>query len=480
MTQHVALYARISRDRGGRTEGVKAQEKWGRAYAARTWPGLPVEVFADNSLSAARDDVTRPEYERLREWLRAGKVAQVWAVEQSRLTRLEVAWFELAAELAAAGISEVHTTRDGIVRARDDVAGIMAVLAAGEARRVSKRTLARLGELAAAGRPHGVPPFGYSRAAGPDGTPTLALVPEQADAIRDAAGKVLAGWSLSYLAAGWAAAGLAGNRGGRPSATMVRNALQNPAVAGLRVHQGRVVGKANWPPILDDPLWRQVCARLAGPRTVATVDDRQHRVTIGHRTARRYLLTGTVVCGRCGTPLVGGTKTMAGRRVPYYVCHSQRGGCGRLGVAADPTEQHVLNTLMRELAKPEFLAALAADDHAARRDQLSTELADLERQREELAGMWGGRQLTSAEWGTARKALDERQRELQAELADLPAPAVDLDPAALSDPRVWAAMTLDERRELLGMFVARVVVAPAGRRGPYFDTGRITVQWRER
>src|SRR6266699_1315266 len=42
MTRHTAVYTRISKDRNGRAEGVAAQEKWGRDYAAGAWPDVPV------------------------------------------------------------------------------------------------------------------------------------------------------------------------------------------------------------------------------------------------------------------------------------------------------------------------------------------------------------------------------------------------------------------------------------------------------
>ena len=110
MSGHVALYLRISIDRGGRAEGVDVQERQGRAYAASTWPGIPVVAYSDNDLSAASDDVWRPAFEKLRQAVRDGQVTRIWAVEQSRLQRREVGWFELAAELTAAGITEVHTS----------------------------------------------------------------------------------------------------------------------------------------------------------------------------------------------------------------------------------------------------------------------------------------------------------------------------------------------------------------------------------
>ena len=126
-----AVYCRLSPRPDGSYEGVDLQERWGREYATATWPETPVEVFPDRGISAANGDY-RPELERLREWLADGRIVHVWCVEQSRLSREtdgRYPWFALAAELDAAGVSEVHTRRDGIVRVQDEVAGIKAVLA---------------------------------------------------------------------------------------------------------------------------------------------------------------------------------------------------------------------------------------------------------------------------------------------------------------------------------------------------------------
>lgn len=200
MTRYVALYCRISVDRAG----VKAQERWGRKYTARTWPGVPVRVFADNDLSAAADDVVRPEYARLREAIGRGEIAHVWAVEQYRLKRREIAWFEFVALMDAAGIPELHTDRDGVVRVRDDVASIKAVLGAGEVRRLKRRINDTLAEKAALGEPPASRPFGYRHATTEDGTKTYEAVPSEADAIRQAAESVL---TCGYPArcAGWVA-----------------------------------------------------------------------------------------------------------------------------------------------------------------------------------------------------------------------------------------------------------------------------------
>jgi site-specific DNA recombinase len=109
---------------------VDRQEQWGRSYATRVWPGPPMRVFSDTGIAAANGDA-RPGYGSLRDAVAHGEIGHLWCVEQSRLERQEIGWFVLAAELAEAGIGEVHTDRDGIVRVGDDAAGIKAVLVAG-------------------------------------------------------------------------------------------------------------------------------------------------------------------------------------------------------------------------------------------------------------------------------------------------------------------------------------------------------------
>ena len=484
MTQHVALYCRISLDRSGRREGVDAQEEWGRDYAASAWPDLPVELFADSGISAANGD-HRPQYERLREWIAAGHVAHLWCVEQSRLERREVEWFRLAAELDAAGIAEVHTNRDGIVRVRDDVAGIKAVLAAGEVRRLKRRVSDRLAEIAADGRPQGGQVFGYRRAVDPTGGKTLEIVPEQAEIIRDTAGKVLAGWALANIARDLRDRGVCGGHGGTVTANTVRRWVTNPTVAGQRMHQGRIIGAGNWPPILDMDTWQACRAKLAQKRKVHRRDGGQHEVTdqvVTMTTGRRYLLTGGLArCGVCGAPLVGAMRRISVGRdpVPYLTCHPNKGGHGCVGILLTATEGHVVNALFDELDKPAFLEAIAADDHAGRRDELVAAMAAVEAQRGELAAMWGAPgQLSTVEWQAARRALADHEQQLRRDLAAVPPPLAGVDIAEARS--AWPAMTLDEQREFVRLFVERVTVNRATPGARRFDPARVAVEWRKR
>jgi DNA invertase Pin-like site-specific DNA recombinase len=300
---------------------------------------MPVRVFVDNDISAANGD-HRPGYDALQEAIRRGEVAHLWAVEQSRLERREVEWFQLAALLDAAGITELHTNRDGIVRVRDEVSGIKAVLNAGEVRRLKVRINDRLDAIAAERRPAGSVLFGYRHGIDASGGKTLIPVPAEAEAIRWAAEKVLTGWSLERVAAELRDTGLTGVHGGRLKAHSVRSMVTSGTVAGRRIHRGRDVGSGCWEPNLDQDTWTACRRKLGANRTLQCADGRDYRVMTlerhnGSRAGRKYLLTGGLArCGVCGAPMIGNLKKQRTgpadqrTRKPYLLCHPNRGGKG--------------------------------------------------------------------------------------------------------------------------------------------------------
>jgi site-specific DNA recombinase len=366
------------------------------------------------------------------------------------------------------------------VRARDEVAGIKAVLAAAEVRKLKRRVNDRLAEIAAEGRPHGGRTFGYRRGVDGGGGKTLDVVPAEAEVLRDAAHKVLAGWSLTNIAADLDRRGIRGANGKQITYNSLARMLTNPTVAGHRVHRGRIVRRGVWEPILDENTWQTIRAKLAAPRTVHKGNGGDYEITqsqYGHspRSRRRFLLTGGVaVCGVCGAPLKAQRRKVKGRRLEaLYFCPG--GFC--VGIMADPLERHVADVLFDELDKPDFLDAIAADDHEERRDEITAELSALEAKRGDLAELWGSGDLTGPEWQTARRALAEHEQRLRAKLAAIPPPMIVVDVATARES--WESMTLDERREFVCLFVEKAVIkrATPGTRG--FDPRRVVVEWRK-
>ena len=160
MTDTVGIYCRISIDKPGRREGVDAQEN-GAALRRAALARLPGAGVRRQRPVAPPTTTTDPGTKRCAPRSGPARSATCGRSSSPGLERREAQWFELAAELDAAGIAELHTDRDGIVRVRDEVAGIKAVLAAAEVRKLKRRVNDKLAELAALGRPAGGVPFGY-------------------------------------------------------------------------------------------------------------------------------------------------------------------------------------------------------------------------------------------------------------------------------------------------------------------------------
>lgn len=503
-----AIYARITIDKSGRREGVESQIRYGRDYGGKHFPHLPIEVFADNNLTAADPDVVRPEFERFRRWLRDGMVAAIWSIEQFRLVRQELEWFKMAAEIDAAGLTEIHTRREGVIRVDDDVASIRTVLGAGEVRRVKKRVNDRNLDDAMRGLPPGGIAFGYRHHKPATGNRTFEIVPDQAEALRWAADMILnLGWSTERCAAELRAKGMHGPKRrkildpdtkepvidlstGEPAtrettltAQALRNSLISPTAAGLRVYKKEIIGKGNWEPILTEETRQRLCAHFGAPRTVNTSDGQAYPVVPMDRTGRtrrKYLLTGGMaVCGVCGMRLVASLKQKKGKEsIPYYSCHPKTGGKACVGIDGVGLEDYVVKMLFGELARPGRIDAFLRDDHAERRKELTDELGAIEVRRTELASMWGERQLTTDEWKAMRSGLDAAESKARSELAITPPPPDGFDSAALEDPRAYFGMELLERRAFLDMFIETVTIKRATPPYGRWEDERVVIKFR--
>jgi len=120
----------------------------------------------------------------------------------------------------------------------------------------------------------------------------MALVPAEADAIRDGVRRVLAGESAYAITKSWQAT-VPPVRGGTWHAQNVTRILTRPRNAALAAHHGEVVGAGSWPAILTEDEHRAVCAILKNP----------DRSTYAGVRSLRWVGSGLYVCGRCGADM---------------------------------------------------------------------------------------------------------------------------------------------------------------------------------
>ncbi len=446
-SRRAAIYVRISQDRHHDELGIARQERACR-QKAKTKGWDVVEVFDDDDRSAFTGK-PRKRYLAMVEALKAGEVDAIVAWAPDRLTRhpreledlidlLDAHRVEVATHLA--GDYDLSTS-GGRMTAR-----VVGSVARHESEVKSERIKLKVDEIAKAGRFHGGQrPFGYAK----DG---VTIVPEEAEAIRYMARRVAEGVGLRKIQAELNAQGVPTVSGKPWRFTAVRQILTNPRIAGLRATKGEIVNeKAGWDEILDRDTFDQLQAILLDPRR------KQARPA-------KYLLTGLVE-NPDGAKLTGARAKAADgtfRRRIYK-------GPG-LSIDADHLEEFVVEYVLQKTDE-------ATPPKARRAPRVSSEVAALERELEELAALRGKGTISLREWMAAKKPLDER---LAAARAKVPATRVPVGVMAVLGTKgglrkAWEADDLsdDLKQRALAQVLDRVVVYPVGPSGNQFDVGRI-------
>jgi site-specific DNA recombinase len=350
------------------------------------------------------------------------------------------------------------STGDGLMVVR-----ILAAMAANESATKSRRMKRKNDQRAAAGLPHGgnLRPFGYDQT-------RMAIVEDEARIIRQMVARYLAGESTRSLA-GWLQESGVSTVSGKPwITTSVKQILTSERIAGLRRHRGEVVGPAAWPAIISEDEHRRALA------------VQQQRTVAGRRAPRRYLLSGMLRCGKCGSMLYSAARQTTRR----YVCLSgpDHGGCGKLTVVAPPVEELIAHGVLYRLDTTELSDTLAgraaADDSLT---ALSTQIADDTAQLEELATAYGNKDVTMREWLDAKKPIEARIAKAQRELARATHSGAIQglvgQGAVLASS--WDTLNLDRQAQIVRTVLDHAVIAPVGSSGPRkMDPNRVQPMWR--
>ena len=460
-----AVYTRISSDPSGLRAGVERQRADCEKLAAdRGWQ--VVEVYEDNDASADRDKPRR-QYRRLLGDLEADRLdaVVVWSLDRLHRRPAELeAFIDLADRhhIALASVAgDVNlATPEGRLHAR-----IMGAVAKHENDVKRRRILRKVEELAKEGKVGGggARPFGYA-------ANRVDVVEAEAELVREAAARVLAGASLRSVVADWNRRGILTSTG-RPWQTgVLRRMLLSGRIAGLREHRGAIVGPAVWAAIISPDDHDRL-------RAVLTDASRAWQ----HGNVRSHLLTGFVVCGICEKKLVARPRS-AGIR--GYCCSSgpPTNGCGKISRLAEPVEAEVTSRVLAALDSKAFTRALQraqGDDHREREllDRLRVDQAALD----QLAvDHYAERALGRSEYLAARSTLEGRVEAARRELARTTGRhTLDRLPSGgQAVAEAWAAADLDWRRAVLGAVVERVVLQPARRGVNRFDPKKVEVLWR--
>lgn len=468
------IYVRISDDKEGAGLGVTRQEQDCRALADRLgW--WVVDVYPDNDISAYDRRKTRPEYRRMLDDIRTGRIQAVATWHTDRLHRQPRELEDFIDLLDEHAIS-VHAVRGGLLDLSTASGRLMARqfgnIARFESEHKSERIQRKVLELVREGKVSngGYRPYGYRRIYQGEGPRRKILREEiepcEADNIRGWVRRVLEGEALRKIVIDANERGIRTSTGGKWSMQGMRYLLISGRIAGWKEHKRKVVGPAVWPAIISAGQHEELRRML----------DNRNRFSGGARGVRVHELTGLVFCGRggCGARLTAGKRSNGSKK--YFCPPAEDGGCCRLVIKGDALEE-MIGELIFRIAEQEVAGMPLPDHRDEQREQLTKRVANLERKLEALGEAYADDDdadpLEMRRAASAMRAKIEAANDELSKLGTRKEAGADIE---LLRER-WPNLDAGRRHHVIAAFIERIDIAPAKFAGR-FDPERVTVTWR--
>jgi DNA invertase Pin-like site-specific DNA recombinase len=197
----------------------------------------------------------------------------------------------------------------------------------------------------------------------------------------------------------------------------------------------------------------------------------------------RFLFTGLLRCGACGTGMQIESATGRNRVYSYYNCRgAQRGtGCANRRLPANDLDQWLLGFVLDRILSPERVAEIIQQiyelkgkfvkDREGKRADLVAELRNKEARRRrlyEVLELHGKDAPNLGDIGPRLAELNERMRAIETELTDLenqPVPQAKIGDREIREIGDYLRQLLEETgdpkkvREFLGSFIDKAVIA---------------------
>lgn len=476
--KRAGIYCRLSYAPDGSVEKVERQEQDCRGLAVRlTWPVADEHVYVDNSRSAWQRSRKRPAWDRMLADLDAGVIDSIIVYHGDRLMRQphDLERLISIAERGGIRIASVSGTRD--LDNPDDrfILRIEVAAACRESDSTSRRVRRRLAANREAGRTQrgGYRPFGFGVQIGtkervdPSGAvvevpvyDTYQQVPREAQYLRDAVDRLLAGQSQGGVIAWLRSERVLTTEGGEMTGRALRAILLAPRIAGLIEHQGQQY-QASWDGIITPDVWEEVKAFFRRSAELHPYPGQ----------ARRHLLSCHATCYRCGHAV--STKPSGGRNSKdsrIYCCATR--GCLAVGRSMAHLDAYVEGRTVRLLQDPAFIAQLVV---AEDRPDVAAEITSLERRRADTQAQLDALadhpdvNITSALLGLA--SFERRLQELRQQVATSTEHRMLLRMSGINREQ-WEAEPVDVRAATVRA-LWDITILRAGRRGPGFDPASV-------
>jgi DNA invertase Pin-like site-specific DNA recombinase len=447
-------YLRVSDDKSGEEKSTTLQRKLVIAEAEKV--GWEIDIWHMETLSAFKRRkvkgpdgkpmwrVIRPEFFAMLEELRDGDVKNVMAYDLDRACRDPRDLEDLIDLAERGGVTAKSVTGSLKLDTDADItmARVLVAFNNKSSRDTARRVRVNHEERLVAGKFNGgTRRFGYTEG-------NKALVPDEAEFLAWAYRALDSGVGTQAIWRELERRGLTGTSGGKVPAASIARWLRTPHHAGLAGLRGKVVGKSEAPPVIDEDTWRRCQAILSDPA----------RQTGAGRPSSS-LLAGIVYCGACGSKAYSKSGHLRdGVRIPGYSCHA-KGCCNRPQDAVDvPIIAAIAGLLALDAARLRPVAKPRPDSSASviEAEQLRQRLAD-------LADLMTAGDLDPRAYASASREMLVRLDALDARAGKESAhPATDALLRAADPAAAWTSMTTEQRRPIVKELIERIDIPPLG------------------
>lgn len=456
-----ALYARLSETYDA-AESVPTQLANGERHSERRGWHV-IARFKDDGYSAFKE-IKRDDFVNLIEAIERDEIDVVIVRDVDRLTRNLPDWnrFEKAA-IEHRVILSAYTGGDLDLSTPEGAyyGGMETLRAKRESAvrsvrvREAHERIARAGKSSGGGRRW----FGYTRVyANPEETVKRKRVilreeinPVEADALRDAAERVLRGETVGSIIREWTQRGIKPSGGKKWEETSLVNTLKSPRLAGLREWRGETFS-AQWPAIFDIDTHERLVKLFSDPARRSNVVGR-----------KMHLLSGIARCGKCGGPLYN-QKAYTGKKEPTYRCVTGPAGkgCGGVTVNSELLDEYVTGAVLDALESPRVQEAARAgkDVNAPRRAELLEEIRRAQEKRAEARQDWTDDVIGRDDWLDIRQRTETRITKARKEYDKLTGKVTVFGDIPASDMvrDAWGEWNIDRRRAAVKAVLNQVTV----------------------
>lgn len=303
----VAAYARVSSDKDAAFRSLEAQTEYYEDYVAAHSGWELAGIYSDNGISGTI--VNRPEFQRMLEDCRAGKIDLVITKSITRFARNTVVLLQTVRELKRLGVDCYFEkeTMHSISPDGELLLTLLAMYAEEEARSASENQLWRIKKKFENGEPWVGKMLGYRLIDG-----KLVTVPEEAEIVQRIYREYLSGMGIYMIAKRLILEGVSPENGNTWNTNSIRKILTNEKYIGNMILQKTFrpdfrtkVGKINRGEV------RKYCVEgsheaIIDPATFEQVQTemeeraKKHRYAVNAPNEKAHLFSGLIRCGYCG------------------------------------------------------------------------------------------------------------------------------------------------------------------------------------